>query len=299
MGGSAKRRTAGLVRPAARLIVVLALAVGWGAAPAAADEEKSDAPKSMFDQKFVLGLGGFFPYIDSSFSLNSSTGGSGQDINLQDDLGFDRFTPSVWFNFNWRFLPRHQLQFEWFQLPQDSEHTASTELTIGDTVISAGASLSSELNLNIGRLTYGYSILRKEHHDLAFLVGAHIVTSKVSVTASGMISVDGSPVFNGTNTEATSTYTIPLPHIGGQYTYKFAKRWAAQVKIMLFALEIDEYSGTLLEADGLVAYQLSKHFGLGAGLKYFRLNVQRQATTSGAEFDYQFLGPAIFGYASF
>jgi hypothetical protein len=49
-----------------------------------------------------------------------------------------------------------------------------------------------------------------------------------------------------------------------------------------------------------VAYQLSKHFGIGAGVKYFNLNLQANTSGGGhAEYDYEFFGPAIFGYASF
>ena len=66
-----------------------------------------------------------------------------------------------------------------------------------------------------------------------------------------------------------------------------------------FALDINEYSGSLLEVDATAAYQLSKTFGIGAGLKYFKLNLQAHKSGSGAEFDYQFFGPTIFGYATF
>jgi hypothetical protein len=49
-----------------------------------------------------------------------------------------------------------------------------------------------------------------------------------------------------------------------------------------------------------MAYQLSKTFGIGGGIKYFNVNVQADLSGGGnVEFDYSFFGPAIFGYASF
>jgi hypothetical protein len=81
--------------------------------------------------------------------------------------------------------------------------------------------------------------------------------------------------------------------------YKFAPRWTAQLAVFAFALDLNEYSGSLIEVDADVNYQLSKHFGIGGGIKYFNLNLQAQESGAGAEFDFQFLGPAIYGLATF
>jgi hypothetical protein len=280
------------------LIATLLLFDGFSGSTARAEENA--APAAMFDQKLLIAVGGFFPRVDSTFSLNPSQGGSGGDISLEDDLGMDNTSASAWAGVDWRFQPRHQLQFEYFQLNRDGEATASRTLPpIGDTTVSVGAALSSEMDLNLGRITYGYSILRDKTVDLSFLAGVHVATTKVTVTASGAIAVDGVPKIGGSETESSSTLTFPLPHIGGSAAWKFAPRWTGTVKLLFFALEIDAYSGYLIQTDATVAYQLTKHFGLGTGLKYFNLNLQAQSTGGGAEFDYQFFGPVIFGYASF
>ena len=185
----------------ALLFAVLALPMGFVAGTAGAEE--SGAPKALFDQKFSIALGGFFPRINSSVSLNPSGGGSGSNISLEDDLGLNDTSASAWLGFNWRFLPRHKVHVEWFQLNRAGSATGGP-FQIGDTNVSIGASLSSKMDLNLGRVTYGYSIMRRENLDLAFLVGAHIVTAKATVTASGNISVNGSPVFNGSSTESTT-----------------------------------------------------------------------------------------------
>ena len=299
VGDSANRYGVGPGWPTALLVTILVLCNGFGARMAAADDEESSSPTTLFSSKFTLGLGGFFPNIESTISLNPSRGGSGQDISLEDDLGVGETSSSAWVRFAWRFRPRHTFQVEWFQLNRDGETSAGREFTIGDTTVSAGAGLSSKFDLNLGRLSYGYSILRNEELDLSFVVGAHVVTAKATVTASGAIAIDGVPMAGGSSTESTSTFTFPLPHLGGQLTYRISPRWTAQFTVLLFALELNEYSGTLLELDAAAAYQLSKYFGIGAGLKYFNLNVQAQKSGGGAEFDYQFFGPAVFGYATF
>ena len=195
--------------PKAFFFAILALPIGFAAGTA--DAEESGAPKSKFDSKFSVSLGGFFPQIDSSFSLNpSSTGGSGSTISMEDDLGLASSSVSPWVNFSWRFLPRHQVHVEWFQLNRDGSATGGP-FRIGETQVFAGASLSSKMDMNLGRVTYGYSIMRRENLDLSFLVGTHIVTAKATVTATGTLSVGGDPPVAGrTRTESSSTATFPL-----------------------------------------------------------------------------------------
>jgi hypothetical protein len=266
---------------------------------AAADADGSSTPSSVFDSKLSLALGGFFPYVDSTVSINPSGGGSGANVDLEEDLGLDDTSASAWLTFNWRFLPRHKFTAEWFQLNRDGTETAGTQFMLGDTAVGLGASLSSSMDVNLGRLTYGYSIVRDDKLDVGFLAGLHVATAKVSATASGNITVNGMPVLSGTSTESTSAITFPLPHIGASLDYKFAPRWTAQFMVLAFALEVDKYSGSLIEVDTGVNYQLSKHFGIGGGIKYFRLNLQAQDSGAGAEFNFQFLGPAIYGIATF
>lgn len=265
----------------------------------AADEEEKGGATSLFDSKYTLALGGFFPRTRSAFSLSSGEGPGGS-VSLEDDLGLDSSSSSLWASFNWRFAPRHTFHAEWFQLNRKGTNVAERPLPpIGDTVIGIGASLDSSIKFNLGRLTYGYSFVRDENFDLSFLVGTHIATVKAEVVASGNITVDGIPVISGTSTESTSTKTFPLPHLGGAANMRFTPKLSGNFTFLAFALDLGDYSGSLIEMNAALAYQLSRYFGIGGGLKYFNLNLQ--AAVGGgrrAEFDYTFFGPAIFGYAS-
>lgn len=286
--------------------VLLPGVVFWGllasASSAPADEPAGEKRlPSKFDEGFTLALGGFFPTVSSDFSINPSGGGQGGEINVEDDLGLDDSAASAWIAFNWRFQPRHQLQVEWFQLNRSGEDSAQRSFNPNDSVVvGLGASLSSKVDINLGRVTYGYSFFRREDWDGAILAGLHIATFKASYTASGNVTVNGTPLLAGSYSDSTSTHTVPLPHIGGSLQYRISPRWTASTTVLFFALEIDEYGGSLLEVDASASYQVSKHFGLGAGLKYFNLNLQANSGGGGgAEFDFTFFGPAVFGYARF
>jgi len=231
------------------ICALAALALAAGALPqyAAAADEGDSPPPRLIDQEFTIALGGFFPRVQSTVTLTSPRG-FGKEFSGE-DVGLDKDLSSAWIHFNWRFKPRHQFQAEWFLLNRDGARTTDRPLEIGDTVIGVGASLESEFKLNVGRLTYGYSFFRDEKLDIAILVGAHFATAKVSVAAAGNVSVNGAPVVGGSRTESSSTKTFPLPHIGGTATYAFTPRFTGELSLLVFALDLGEYSGSLIETD--------------------------------------------------
>jgi hypothetical protein len=286
-------------RSTAAPAIILVLLSGLTTERVLAGSDESSTASSLFDSKYTLALGGFFPRVHSTFTLDGPRGG-GTEIDVEDDLGLDSDTSSAWVSFDWRFKPRHQLHVEWFQLNRKGSLAAGRSLTIDDTTVGVGSLLESKVDLNLGRVTYGYSIIRKSNLDLSFLIGAHVATAKGTVTAAGNVSVDGVPVVSGSVTESSSTLTFPLPHLGGSLSYEFTPKLAGNLTVLAFALDLGDYSGSLLEVDAMMAYQLSKTFGIGGGLKYFNLNLQANLSGGGnVEYDYNFFGPAIFGYASF
>ena len=283
------------------LAAILVLVSGLAPETALAGSEESSTPTSLFDQKYLLALGGFFPQVRSTLTLTSPRG-LGREVSVEDDLGVSGDTSSAWISFNWRFKPRHQFHAEWFQLNRSGSRVADRSLPpIGDTTIGVGASLNSKIELDLGRLTYGYSFFRDSNLDMAFLIGAHVATAKATVTAAGNVTVNGVPIGPGrSRTESSSTLTFPLPHIGGSATYEFTPKLSGQVTLLVFALDLGDYSGSLLETDAFMAYQLTKHFGIGGGLKYFNLNLEANLSRGGSvAYNYKFFGPSVFGYASF
>ncbi len=93
------------------LAVISVLVSGLAPETGLAASEESGAVGSIFDSKFALALGGFFPRVRSSFTLNSAVGG-GTEISAEDDLGLSDGNSSIWASFKWRFQPRHQIQVE-------------------------------------------------------------------------------------------------------------------------------------------------------------------------------------------
>lgn len=116
------------------LAVTVLMLSGIATERALAASEESSGASSLFDSKYTLALGGFFPRVDSTVTLDPA-GGGGTPIDSEKDLGFEKGTSTVWVAFNWRFQPRHQLQLEWFELDRSGSTSASESFTIFDTVV--------------------------------------------------------------------------------------------------------------------------------------------------------------------
>ena len=288
-----KKRSKGAL--AAVMIILSGLATG----SALAAEEESGAVKSLFDQKFAIALGGFFPRVNSSLTLDGP-GGGGPTID-GNALGLGEAQATGWASFNWRFLPRHALHLEYFQLDRDGSRTTNQDITLGGITIGAGSGISSEMDLGLGRATYGYSIMRKKEFDMSFLVGFHIATAKATVGATGSLTDStGAPIASGSASISSSTYTFPLPHIGGSLAYKFSPRIAGKAQVLAFYMDLGDYSGGLVEFDVNLTYQIIKNFGVGGGFKWFDLQLKDSFSGGGAAtFDYTFVGPTLFVYGAF
>ena len=280
------------------LAVILVLLNGFAVETVLAASQEGNTKSSLFDSKYVVSLGGYLPHTQSTLTLTAPDGRG--DSLSGDDLGLDDNSATWWGAFDWRFLPRHQLHLEYFQLNRDGARTAGRNFNIDGTDVGLGAALDTSMKFGLGRVTYGYSIIKKSNWDFAFKVGFHIVTVKASVTASGNVSVNGVPIATPSKTVSSSTYTFPLPHIGGSLAYKFGPKVSGILTGLIFTIDLGDYSGTLIEADAMVNYQITKHFGVGGGAKYFNLNLQAKASGGGsAEFDFGFIGPAFFVYGNF
>ena len=130
-----------------------------------------------------------------------------------------------------------------------------------------------------------------------FMAGLHGMRVNANLALSGNLIVDGEPVFvlpNEPNVEVDKT-KLPLPHFGLGINYVLTPRLIGHAMVKGFALEIGDTYGRLIEANLGVQYQLGNNFGIGGGIKWFRLDVVEDETERvDVKMDFDFFGPAVF-----
>jgi hypothetical protein len=237
---------------------------------------------------WTIKLGLFLPAFDTDLRVDSDRG-RGDNVNLADDLGVEQNEAGGWFGVEWRFVPRHRLAFQYSRFTLSGERTIQRDLEIGDAIFPVGASVSSQLRLEIIPLTYSYSILKREDDELALTVGLH--WSRIRFNAAGSAS-------NGPARDTSSKADVPLPLLGLRYDRNFGPRWSVGALAGVFALEFGEdawsLQGSLWNARLHAEYRFARNFAIGAALDGFSVKVDVNQDRWNGSFDYRYWGPQIF-----
>jgi len=267
----------------------------------------ADSEYGNFNQSFRLYLGGFWPEINSQIAINSDlTPEPIPPVDVEDLLNVTDSKGAAWGGIQWFFGSRHSLELEHFSLNRDGakSDTFSPPLQFGDFYIEAGE-VSTNYDTALTRLTYGFSVVRSERTNFKLKAGLHVVKLEAGVGVSGLIcgpttvpSVPPGCPAAGSGT-ASEDVTAPLPHFGASYAYAMTPTLTLRLQAIGFAIEIESIDGSIIEVDADVAWQPWQNFGLGAGFRYFNTNVKAGTSKLNGEFDFEYLGPAVYVQATF
>jgi predicted porin len=241
------------------------------------------------EERFSFGLGAVLNSFGTKLRLdNSNQGQTGSNVDLKDDLGVDQDASSFWASAEWRFAPRHRIGINYSQFKLTGTRTLTRNIVIDDETYPAGATLSSELKLQIIPIAYAYSFIKTEKDELAATIGVH--WSRISFKAQGSASLNNSDF----NADVTADADLPLPLIGLRYDHNFSQRWSAGLQGGYFPLTFGSLDGDIWTARAHVEYRFSKHVGLGFAVEGFQLDVESSQGSWQGEVKYSYWGPQIY-----
>ena len=251
----------------------------------------------MWDGTFQLRIGGFYPDLESSIRIDSDAGRIGDGLKFERDLGMPESKTTFYGGLSWRFAPKHVLEWEYFDLGRDGIITTDRSWDIGDTTILANGQVASTFNVRINRLTYKYRFVDNSKTYMTLMAGLHGLRTYASLVLSGDLVVNGEPIFvlpDDPVAEVEKT-KLPLPHFGLGISHRFNPRLMGFAMAKGFALEIGDTSGSLIEANIGLQYELSRNFGIGGGIKWFFLDVVEDETERvDVKVEFDFAGPALY-----
>jgi hypothetical protein len=88
--------------------------------------------------------------------------------------------------------------------------------------------------------------------------------------------------------------TAPLPVFGLRGQYDFTEKWSFRGSAEIFALEYDDYSGSLYDIYAGIDYQISNRIAVGAGVNSVRINVGVDKANFAGDLDWQYDGGLLF-----
>jgi len=261
---------------------------------------------SYFNSKFRVYLGGFWPEITSEIAINGDVLPPKPPANVEDALGIEDNQGVGWGGIGWQFTRRHSVEFEHFSLKRNGGITDvfSPPIEVGDFFIESGT-IGTSYDTQLSRITYGFSVIRKERMDLKLKVGIHVAKLEAGIQLSGDIC---GPATNPSTppgcppagtAAASEDVTAPLPHFGASFAYAFSPTFAMSLQAVGFAIEIDSIDGSILELDANLDWHPWQNIGLGLGLRYFNTNVKAGNSELNGEFDFEYFGPVAYVTARF
>lgn len=266
----------------------------------------ADDEYERFKDPFRIYVGGFWPTIDSEIGVIGDVLPPGPPIGVEDLLGVTDSKGVVWGGIAWHFANRHSLEFEHFTLNRDgaTSETYSPPIQIGGNFIEAGE-ISTAYNTRLSRFTYGFCVFESERSDFQLKAGLHVAKLEAGIGLAGLIcdpstvptEPPGCPA-SGTST-VSEDVTAPLPHFGGSFSYAMTPTFAVNLQVIGFGIEIDSIEGSLIELDADVAWQTWRHVGVGAGFRYFKMDVKSSGAELDGDFKFEYLGPTIYVHATF
>ena len=249
------------------------------------------------EERFFFSGGVFLPNFDTNLRVDDKTLGAGTGIDIENDLGLKSDETTFWLGGYWRFAARHRLSVGYTQFKRDATATAKTDLTIGDEIFPAGASLNSEFKFKILPVNYAYSFMKREKFELAASIGLHWNSVDFDVKGSGSLGNQD------LDANVSANADVPLPLIGLRFDYHFTPRWTAGLHGEFFALNIDAdtfgFSGSLINLKLSTEYWIFNNVALGAAINYFNLDVDVDDNDWKGEFDYQYWGPQVYAAVRF
>ena len=255
------------------LITGLAAGQGWTTHPALTD-------------RWSFQLGAFVPNVDTTGHLNNSAGTRGTSVSFEDDLNLtDRKTmPSILGSV--RLGERWKIEAEYYSLHRSGDRPVGRTINWGDNVYTIGTNVHSEMDSDVYRLSGGYSFIKDNQKELGVALGFHVTQFKTGLSAAGVGA-------------SSNDVLAPLPTLGVYGAYAFTPKWLLSGRVDYFALNYNEYDGSLLNFTAGVDYRFSRNFGAGLAYRYVDYEVTVTKTRFNGGIEYKFSGPVFYVTTSF
>jgi hypothetical protein len=255
-------------------VSVLAAFFLAGASPALAEEPPT----------FSVSLGAFFTDRDSDTRIDADNGDTGSDVDLEDDLGFDKSDTVFRLDGYWRFAAHHRIDVSAFDLSRTATKVIDRDITIGDTTFEIDTEVEGDLDLNIYKAAYTWQFLTDESDFLGLTAGLYIADIGTSFSGSGPL---------GLSVESDGV-TAPLPVVGLRGEYHLSERWLLRGSAEIFLFEYNEFDGSLYDVFAGIDYGFNDTAAVGLGINTVRLNVGFDGNRFQGDVDWAYSGAMLY-----
>lgn len=240
-----------------------ALLLAMAALPAAA--QQTFIPGG--EETFKVTAGGVISKFNSQVSLNG-TAGTGTDFDF-DGSGKNQSDSNVFVSGTFRFLSRNRIQALYFQTKNSTSFTTARDIDFGDITIPSGYTVGASNTNSFLFANYSYSFIKRPNLELAGVLGFY--GGKISFDVTGT-----PPGGTGTRLQESASTTLPLPLIGGSFSWYPAPRWQINAGLSGMAAKIGDVDGSVWVASTAAEFMVLRNLGLG--LQWLHTSIDADVT---------------------
>ena len=273
-----------------KLVLLGAAGLLLAAGPAMA-QSATNFPGNVPDN-FRLRLGGIFASLSSDIKLTSE-GADGTNVDFP-GIGL---TPDSKNTFRgdgyWNFAGRSYLDFGFVDYSSSGSKTISKDITWDGVVYKAGATVAGENESRFIYAAYRYGIVKNEAVHFGLSLGVSYTTLRASLSANASVTKPDGTVISGGATREREI-NAPVPLLGAELEFRIAGPVTIGARFRGVGLNIDPWSGSWVEATGMINWYFSQNFGVGGAYEYQKILIEKETTAHDFRFEQKFEGPRAF-----
>ena len=250
--------------------------------PVSANEE-SESQYPL--ERFNLRVGGMISTQDSSLTFNDVL--LGTSIDGENDLGLDDDILIFRGEASYRFGKRHRVHLGYFDLSRDSNRVIDKELIIDDEIFPINDVVDTKFDLKFFKVGYSYAFFQSKRLEIGGLIGLHITDFDLEVKSETL------------GTSVAEDYTIPLPLVGLGGSFAITPKLFFRPSVLGLYIDAGDWSGSLVDLNLALEYNLFENFGMGIGYNFLFLNIDSEDDGSllgfEGEIDYDLEGIFMYG----
>ncbi len=207
---------------------------------------------------------------------------NGTDIDIEDDLGLERYmTVARLSGYVW-ITARHRIDVSLFDLSREASKKIEKDIAIGNKSFSIDTDVSTRNELEIYKLDYTFAPLSRDRGFLGIVAGLYVARTGVAVSDATR------------GTAESRQLTAPLPVFGLRGEYAFGERFTLRGAAELFAIETDGIDGRFHDAYVGVDYSFAKRFALGVAYNDVSMNVSAEEAGFHGRLDAGYRGALLY-----
>jgi len=248
---------------------------------------QSIADNAALADRFMIGIGGFYPTSSTTLRLDRPDGGVGTSIDFERTLGLDDKKLVFDATGRWRFTERWRVEAEYFALNRSGTRTTDRQINWGSQIFPSNVQLNSSLDFSDTRISVGYSFFKTEDKEVGASLGAHVAKYDAGVDSPQLQERQGAKV------------TAPLPVLSLYGEFALTRAWAVGVRLDRFALSYGDYDGNITAVNLDVQWEIFRHFIVLGGYRNFFVKLDANKDKWHGRIDQSYQGPILQLQASF